>query len=317
MSEPAIHVENLSKHYGPVRAVDRISFTVQPGEVVGFLGPNGAGKSTTLRILTTYLPPTTGIVRVAGFDVLNESMEVRERIGYLPETVPLYTEMRVTEYLHFRAKLKGVDRKIRPVRVDEAMTRCRVQGVARRLIGTLSRGFRQRVGLADAMLHDPPILLLDEPTSGLDPVQIEETLSTIRDLAETHTVLFSHHILPEVEKVCKRVIIINQGEIAWDGELSSFAEESPVLLIEVQGPRAEISELLGKQKGVEAVNVSGTEGKDWNLFQVTVEAQSDTRAEILKSLANKGWQVRRFERRRPSLEDLFMNVVFRGRARAS
>src|SRR5262245_21542399 len=193
-----IQVENLTKFFGPVLAVDNITFQVDRGEVVGFLGNNGAGKTTTMRILTTFLPATSGIAKVAGYDVMNQSMEVRQNIGYLPESVPLYPEMRVEEYLDYRAKLKGVDRAIRSRRIEEAMERCRIREVRRRLLGTLSKGYRQRVGLADSLSHDPPMLIMDEPTSGLDPVQIRETLNSIKDLAEKHTILLSTHILPEV-----------------------------------------------------------------------------------------------------------------------
>ena len=227
MSEPTIQVDNLSKHYGQVVAVDRIKFEVAPGELVGFLGPNGAGKSTTMRILTTFLPATSGIARVCGFDVMTDSMEVRSRLGYLPEAVPIYSEMRVEEYLVYRAKLKGVERKKRTSRIEYCLERCRIREVRRRLVGTLSKGYRQRVGLADAMINDPPVLVLDEPTSGLDPLQIRETLSTIKELAGSHTVLLSTHILPEVEAICDRVIIINRGTLRWDGRLSDLAKKGP------------------------------------------------------------------------------------------
>src|SRR5215218_6786890 len=189
MSEHAIRVENLCKRYGPVLAVDHIDFAVAPGELVGFLGPNGAGKSTTMRILTTFQPATSGIATVCGFDVMNDSMKVRENVGYLPESVPLYPEMRVEEYLVYRAKLKGVPRNVRRGRVDYCLDKCRVKEVRRRLLGTLSKGYRQRVGLADALIADPKVLILDEPTSGLDPIQIRQTLNTIRALGGRHTVL--------------------------------------------------------------------------------------------------------------------------------
>src|SRR5215468_2984295 len=184
-----IQVENLTKYFGPVLAVHDVTFGVAQGEIVGFLGPNGAGKTTTMRILTTYLPATSGVARVAGHDVMTGSMEVRRNIGYLPESVPLYPEMRVEEYLNYRAKLKGVDRKQRAQRIEYCLDRCRVREVRRRLVGTLSKGYRQRVGLADALVHDPPILIMDEPTVGLDPLQIRETLTLIRELGEKHTIL--------------------------------------------------------------------------------------------------------------------------------
>src|SRR2546421_5716521 len=210
-----IQVDDLTKYFGPILAVNQINFAVAQGEIVGFLGPNGAGKTTTMRILTTYLPATSGIARIAGYDVMTESLEVRRKIGYLPESVPLYPEMRVEEYLNYRSKLKGVERAQRTPRIDYCLERCRIREVRRRLMGTLSRGYRQRVGLADAMLHDPPILIMDEPTSGLDPIQIRETLALIRELGENHTILLSTHILSEVEAVCERVIIIHSGRIGF------------------------------------------------------------------------------------------------------
>src|SRR6516225_9710594 len=206
-----ISVDRLTKYFGPILAVDHVTFEVAQGEIVGLLGLNGAGKTTTMRILTTYLPATSGIARMAGFDVRTESLQVRQRIGYLPENVPLYTEMRVEEYLTFRAKLRGLRRQERQERLDYCLERCRIREVRRRLIGTLSKGYRQRVGLADTLVHDPAILILDEPTSGLDPLQRNETLHTIKALAEQHTVILSTHILSEVEQVCERVIIIKSG----------------------------------------------------------------------------------------------------------
>src|SRR5262245_459572 len=233
MSTPAINVQNLTKNYGPVLAVDDVTFQVQPGELVGFLGPNGAGKSTCMRILTTWLPASRGYATLAGFDVMYQSMDVRKRIGYLPESVPLYGEMRIKEYLQYRAKLKGVERSGRNARIAYCMEKCRIKEVQNRLLGTLSKGYRQRVGLADALLAEPPILILDEPTSGLDPVQINETLATIRELGGRHTVLLSTHILTEVEKVCERVIIIDKGRIKLDETMQSIEAREPSYVIEV------------------------------------------------------------------------------------
>src|SRR5215212_3164084 len=276
MSEHAIRVENLCKRYGPVLAVDRIDFHVAPGELVGFLGPNGAGKSTTMRILTTFLPATSGIATVCGFDVMNDSMKARENIGYLPEGVPLYPEMRVEEYLTYRAKLKHVDRSVRRARVEMCLERCRVKEVRRRLLGTLSKGYRQRVGLADAMIADPKVLILDEPTSGLDPIQIRQTLETIKALAGTHTVLLSTHILPEVEAICDRVIIISRGTIRWDGRLARLAEQVPVLVMEVRGPTDEIRKLLEQQAGVKKVTDRPLDD-GVSLFEVEQERNQDLR----------------------------------------
>ena len=311
MARPAIQVEDLTKSYGPVMAVDHVNFEIQPGEIVGFLGPNGAGKSTTLRILTTYLPATTGFARVAGFDVMTESMEVRRRIGYLPESVPLYGEMRVEEYLTFRAKLKEVDRRTRLRKVEEAMERCRIREVRRRLISTLSRGYRQRVGLADTLVHDPEILILDEPTIGLDPVQIEETLNTIRGLAGSHTIIFSHHILGEVEKVCERVIIIHRGRIEWDGKLSAFARQAPILEVECRGPAEQVKAWLEGRHGVERVKQTSL-ADGWNRFELTASPDRDIREELARGLVEKDWPLRRLDQRRQKLEDLFMKVVFHG-----
>ena len=211
-----IHVDRLSKRYGSFKAVDGVGFDVGQGEIVGLLGPNGAGKTTTMRMLTTYLSPTSGRAALAGHDVLDEPLEVRRSVGYLPESVPLYPEMRVDEFLRYRSKLKDVPRRRRRRAIAEVVRRCQLGEVEHRIIGQLSRGFRQRVGLADAMLHDPPILILDEPTAGLDPIQILEVRDMIRELAQQHTILLSTHILSEVEAVCGRVIIIPRGRIALD-----------------------------------------------------------------------------------------------------
>jgi ABC-2 type transport system ATP-binding protein len=310
MSDPAIQVETLTKQYGQVVAVNRISFQVASGELVGFLGPNGAGKSTTMRILTTFLPATSGIARVGGFDVMGESMEVRSRLGYLPESVPIYAEMRVEEYLVYRAKLKGVERKKRTARIEYCLERCRIREVRRRLVGALSKGYRQRVGLADAMINDPPVLILDEPTSGLDPLQIRETLHTIRDLAGSHTVLLSTHILPEVEAICDRVIIINQGTLRWDGKLSALARQDPVLVLEVRGPAPEVKGFLENESGVSLVKLVSTD-KNVSHFEVNTEHGADLREALAKRILEKGWAIRRLDLQRQKLEDLYMNVVLR------
>ncbi len=309
MSDRAIQVENLVKQYGQVLAVDRISFDVAPGELVGFLGPNGAGKSTTMRMLTTYLPATSGVARLCGFDVMDDSMAVRERLGYLPESVPIYPEMRVEEYLVFRARLKGVERRKRAARVEYCLERCRIREVRRRLVGTLSKGYRQRVGLADAMINDPPVMILDEPTSGLDPVQIRETLNTIKELAGSHTVLLSTHILPEVEAICNRVMIINRGTIRWDGMLSTLAKQAPVIVMEVRGPASEVKPFLTKEPGVTGVRQASG---DQNLAFYEIDAPAELLEPLAKKVIEKGWLIRRLDLRRQRLEDLYMNVVLRG-----
>src|SRR6059036_372555 len=220
-----IEVEHLTKNYGLVNAISDVSFSVAPGQIVGFLGPNGAGKSTTMRILACFMPASSGVARVAGHDVFRESMEVRRRIGYLPESVPLYTDMRVAAYLEFVAEVKGVSRAERRRRVADVMDRCMVADVQNRLIGKLSKGYRQRVGLAQAIVSDPEVLILDEPTIGLDPKQITEIRSLIKALAGQHTVILSTHILPEVSMVCGGVIIINNGVIVAQGPIDTLVEQ--------------------------------------------------------------------------------------------
>jgi len=308
MAAPAIHVEHLTKNYGTVLAVDDISFQVQPGELVGLLGPNGAGKSTCMRILTTWQPASSGYARLAGFDVMYQSMEVRRRIGYLPESVPLYPEMRVREYLTYRAKLKGVDRHGRTARIDHCLEKCRIKEVQNRLLATLSKGYRQRVGLADAMLADPPILILDEPTSGLDPVQITETLAAIKEFGGQHTVLLSTHILSEVEKVCERVIIINKGRIKFDDTMKSIAAREPTHVVEVRGPAEAVTRFLREQPELASVVATATDG-DLTAFELKTRDRKDLREELSRRIAVKGWGIRRIDLRRESLEDLFTAVV--------
>lgn len=302
-----IQVHNLTKYFGPVMAIDRVNFEVDRGEVVGFLGPNGAGKSTTMRILTTWLPATSGIAKVADFDVMTESMDVRRNIGYLPENVPLYGEMRVEEYLMFRAELKGVPRKIRRQRVEYCLERCRIREVRRRLAGTLSKGYRQRVGLADAMIHDPPILILDEPTAGLDPIQIRQTLALIQELGDSHTILLSTHILSEVEAICERVIIINAGRVSVARSLEELESETRIIL-EVRGPREQVTHLLRSLPGV--LDVVTHELEDSLIrYEVSTETEADPREEMFFALAKKQWPVRRLERKRRRLEDAFFEVI--------
>jgi ABC-2 type transport system ATP-binding protein len=305
-----IQVDNLTKYFGPVMAVDHVSFSVDRGEIVGFLGPNGAGKTTTMRILTTFLPATSGVARVAGFDVMNQSMDVRKNIGYLPESVPLYPEMRVEEYLTYRAKLKGVDRRQRPARIEYCLERCRIREVRRRLLGTLSKGYRQRVGLADAMIHDPAILILDEPTTGLDPLQIRESLNLIKELGEKHTIILSTHILAEVEAVCRRVIIISAGRIGMDKSMAELANEAAFIVIEARGPAEQIAGVLKTTDGVAHVT---SQSMDHGLasFEVRTQQEKDLREAISQRLSKNGWPIRKLDLRRRKLEDHFIEVVMR------
>ena len=311
MTQPAIQVQNLCKDYGAIKAVDLINFEVAPGELVGFLGNNGAGKSTTMRILTTYIPASSGYARVGGFDVMYQSAEVRKRLGYLPESVPLYPEMRVEEYLTYRAKLKGVERSGRTKRIDYCLERSRIKEVRRRLLGTLSIGYRQRFGLADTLLYDPPVLILDEPLSGLDPVQQEETLSAIRELGGQHTVLFSSHHLPDVEKVCDRVIIINRGRIKFDGRLSDIRSSVPSVLIEARGTVEQIEPHLRAVSGVLDIKSIPIDA-EYAAFEVKAESGHDIRETLAKRLHDKGHPIRRLELQREKLEDIYMRISVRG-----
>jgi ABC-2 type transport system ATP-binding protein len=302
-----IQVDNLSKSFGPVVAVDKISFGVGHGEIVGFLGLNGAGKTTTMRILTSYMPATSGIARVAGHDVMLESTKVRQNIGYLPESVPLYPEMRVEEYIDFRAKLKGMHRTERNQRVEYCLERCRLVSVRRRLLSTLSKGYRQRVGLADAMIHNPPILILDEPTSGLDPQQIRETLALLKELGDSHTILLSTHILTEVEAICERVIVINSGRIGLDKRLDEIESEN-VIQLEVRGPADQITHLLQGMDGVTSIVGKPVEDNVTS-FEIRASEEKDIREEVSKAITAKHWVIRRLERKGRRLADAFFEVL--------
>jgi ABC-2 type transport system ATP-binding protein len=302
-----IQVENLSKFFGPVMAIDRISFEVGQGEIVGFLGLNGAGKTTTMRILTSYLPATSGVARVAGFDVMLQSTDVRRNIGYLPESVPLYPEMRVEEYISFRAKLKDVPRTERSNRVEHCLDRCRLVTVRRRLIGTLSKGYRQRVGLADSMIHNPPILILDEPTAGLDPQQIRETLALLKELGETHTILLSTHILTEVEAICERVIIISTGRIGLNQRLDDIESEN-LIHLEARGPADKLAHTLQGIQGIVSVKAKPVEDGVAS-FEIRTSEDRDVREEVSHAVTAKGWTIRRLERKGRSLADAFFDVL--------
>jgi ABC-2 type transport system ATP-binding protein len=306
-----IDVQDLTKHYGPVTAIHDVSFSVAPGQIVGFLGPNGAGKSTTMRILACFMPASSGTARVAGFDVFRESMDVRRRIGYLPENVPLYSELRVADYLDFVAEVKGVGRAQRKARVADVMERCRIADVSRRMIGKLSKGYRQRVGLAQAIVSDPAVLILDEPTIGLDPRQITEIRALIKSLAGDHTVILSTHILPEVSMVCDSVIIINRGSIVAQGPIDRLVEDFfPTARVHVQmdGPPAAVREGLGKIPGV--VGVHDDPSADGLAAYVVESARGrDVRGEIFQLAAQQHWELRELRRAGMTLEEVFIRIV--------
>jgi len=303
-----IEVRNLSKYYGRHCAVDGISFTVRDGEVVGFLGPNGAGKTTTIRVLTCFHPATSGTATVAGHDVLSDSMQVRRKVGYLPESVPLYPEMRVREYLDFRGKLRGLDRSQRQSAVARVVQRCWLGDVIQRPISQLSKGFRQRVGLADALLHNPPVLILDEPTIGLDPTQIRETRSLIRELAKEHTVILSSHILPEVEATCERIVMIHRGKIVASGSPAELRERvtgESHLIAELRGPEAEVVAGIRALSGVSEVHSEAHDG--WT--RVTLATKTDQREAIFRLAAQKNWGLRELRRDIATLEDFFVKIA--------
>jgi len=306
-----IEVQNLTKHYGPVTAIRDVSFNVAPGEIVGFLGPNGAGKSTTMRILSCFMPASSGTARVAGFDVFRESMEVRRRIGYLPESVPLYSDMRVAPYLDFVAEIKGVPRASRRKRVADVMDRCLIADVQNRLIRNLSKGYRQRVGLAQAIVSDPHVLILDEPTIGLDPRQIAEIRSLIKSLAGEHTVILSTHILPEVSMVCSGVVIINRGGIVAQGPIDRLVEQFfPTARVEVElvGPTAAVQEGMASIAGVVRVeSVAGANGA--SRFVVESARGRDVRGEIFQLAAQQKWGLLELKQVGMTLEEVFMRIV--------
>jgi ABC-2 type transport system ATP-binding protein len=309
---PAIEVENLTKRYGARTAIDSVSFTVPDGSICGFLGPNGAGKSTTLRILTCFQPATSGTARVAGYDVFDQGQEVRENMGYLPESTPLYTEMRVRGYLEYRATIKGVASKLRRRYVAEAMDRCHVSDVADRIIGHLSKGYRQRVGLADALVHKPKVLILDEPTSGLDPNQVRDVRDLVKEISGDTTILFSTHTIPWVEQVCTRVIIINKGRIVRDGDVDSLrAEVAPWSRVEFR-TNLPVNQGMDALAAVEKVRFheNTTLAGDTSLRCLVDKAELDaTLAEIRASLAQRGGEMRDPVVGAAALEDLFTTLT--------
>ncbi len=307
-----IEVENLTKFYGPTAAIQDVSFRVDQGQIVGFLGPNGAGKTTTLRILSGYLPATSGTARVAGFDVFKESLAVRRRLGYLPENVPLYPEMRVRTYLDFVAEVKGVPRQERQRRVAAAMERCRVDDVANHLIGSLSRGYRQRVGIAQAILHDPEVILLDEPTVGLDPKQIIEIRQLITELAGQRTVILSTHILPEVEMVCQRVIIINQGKIVavdTPENLKAKIRTSARVLLQVDGPAVAVRDHLERVPGVLRVEERPERADGRIRYLVECAPDRDLRRDLAAAVVGQGWGLSELRPADVMLEEVFIRLV--------
>lgn len=300
-----IEVQNLTHYYGPTRAIHNLNFRVNKGEIIGFLGPNGAGKTTTMRILTGFMPPSEGTAQVAGFDVFYDSLEVRRRVGYMPESVPLYPEMTVRAYLDYMGALRKVPR--RKQAVDRAMEACGITDRANQMIAKLSKGYRQRVGLAQAILHEPEVLVLDEPTIGLDPRQVKEVRSLIRKIGREHTVILSSHILPEVSQMCSRVLIINKGEIVAEGtpaELTARLQGAERVLVRIADAAPEVKTVLRQVNGVLDV-----ERLDDGAYQISCVKGSDRRAELARTIVGRGWGLLELRSVGMSLEDIFLQLT--------
>ena len=304
-----IEAEGLTKFYGPLAAIRDVTFQVDKGEVVGFLGPNGAGKSTTIRILTCFMPPSVGTARIDGLDCFERSLDVRRKVGYLPESVPLYTDLTVRRFLRFAAGTKGVEARRMEKEVARVTGICGLDKVSNRIIGNLSKGYRQRVGLAQALLNNPPVLVLDEPTIGLDPTQINEIRRLIQDLREEHTVLLSSHILPEVAQICQRVLIINKGQIvATDSpaNLTHQLQRLAQIMVEVEGGNGSLAAALEAIDGVQAVSPQDEKGRRW---LVESDRSHELRPEIARMVVERGMQLLELRLVDLSLEDIFLQLV--------
>ena len=306
-----IEVQGLTKRYGPFTAVDNVSFKAERGEILGFLGPNGAGKTTTMRVLTGYMPPTEGKAIVAGYDVLEQPIEAKRRTGYLPETPPLYPDMTVADYLAFCSRIKGVPRSERSSRVRTVMERTRIADVAKRHCGKLSKGYRQRVGLAQALLHNPEVLILDEPTAGLDPKQIIETRRLIKELGGDHTVILSTHILPEVSQTCHRIVIINRGRVVavdTPDNLTARLRGSETMYVQVDAMGDDAQASLSAVPGVTRVTASDKRETVAG-FEVESESGRDVRRELASAVVGRGWGLLELRPMRMSLEEIFLQVT--------
>ena len=302
-----IEVKNLTRYYGTRRAINNISFQIEKGEVVGFLGPNGAGKSTTMNIISCILPASSGSAKINGFDTFEQSLEIRKVIGYLPETPPLYSDMIVADYLNFAAAVRGVDAKRISFSVDRVIEKCSLKDVGHRIIGRLSKGYQQRVGLAQAMIHDPEILILDEPTIGLDPIQIIEIRKLIHELTAEHTIILSSHILPEITQICKRVIIINEGEIAAVDSLGGLAaslRKSERLSLTVRNSENNVAEQLnGLDQVISATNSEG------NQYLIECALRSNLQDKIAKLALENNWGIVELKPVSMTLEDIFLKLT--------
>ncbi len=307
-----IEVDGLTKFYGNLPGIQDVSFKVEEGEILGFLGPNGAGKSTTMRILTGYMPPTSGTVRLDGIDVIEKPLEVQKRLGYLPENNPLYPEMTVSAYLDFVASVKGLRGAGKAVAIDRVVGGCGLEDVASRIIGHLSKGYRQRVGLAQALVNDPHILIMDEPTSGLDPAQIIEIRDLIRGLKGNHTIILSTHILPEVNVICDRVVVIHQGRIAAEGALDALAagvEDEETIRVSALGPAEAIRSGLASVSGVRDVSLKEDEAGEEVHLEISAEKGRDVRPDLVAAVSAAGGRLTELYRERITLEDTFVKII--------
>lgn len=309
-----IQATGLTHYYGPFPAIQDVTFDVRKGEILGFLGPNGAGKTTTMRILTGFMPPTRGRVTLGGYDVVEKSLEARRRIGYLPETVPLYTEMSVTDYLKYMGTLRGMPPRAIKARIDDVVGVCRLEEYRKTIIGKLSKGFRQRVGIAQAIMHEPEVLVLDEPTIGIDPIQVVETRRLIEDLGKSQTIVLSSHILPEVSMICERVLIINEGRIVAEDTPKNLAEGLEGidrLEIEIGGPVTEVLPALRRIKGISRVTHRSLPQKELYTAHVEpgVESGTDIRDEISKAVISSGWRLLSLQTVGMSLEEIFLKLT--------
>ena len=310
-TEAMIEVDHLTKYYGTFPAISDVSFTVDKGEVLGFLGPNAAGKTTTMRILTGFMPPTSGTARIAGFDVVSDSLAARRHIGYLPETVPLYTDMTVKGYLAFLGKIRGMSNKAIQRRIGDVTEICHLEEYYDSLIGKLSKGFRQRVGIAQAILHEPDVLVLDEPTIGIDPIQVVETRQLIKSLGGEHTLILSTHVLPEVSMICERVVIIHEGEIVAVDRPENMAERlegTERVLMEVRGPTSAVTSALRDIPGVQDVTYTD-QGDGKAAYHIITRRTEGMRAELARTVTEQGWGLLRLEAIAMSLEEIFLRLT--------
>ena len=306
-----VEARNLTKFYGNFLAIEDVNFQVQKGEIVGFLGPNGAGKTTTMRIITGFIPPSSGTALVAGYDMVDKSLEARAHIGYLPETVPLYTDMTVQDYLRFMGTIRRMNPKDIKSRISYVIDVCRLGDYRNSHIGKLSKGFRQRVGIAQAVMHDPDVLVMDEPTIGIDPIQVGEPRQLIKDLAGSHTVILSTHILPEVSMLCDRVLIIHEGQIVAEDtpkELGERLQGVDRLEVEIQGPQAEVIETLEKIRGVILVEPSTQDG-DQIIYKIQAKRGLDLRPTVSRAIINNGWSLLNLQLVSMSLEEIFLKLT--------